>query len=461
MSYTRSSRPKAPTPLVLGPAELRIPAVLVAAALSASILLLPAAPAGAADDVEASAAAPTQDAATWPQWRGPSRDGKVPGNDWPTDLKGLEQVWRLGDLGPSYSGPIVTADTVFTTETIDKTYEKVTAYDRATGELRWQKQWPGAMKVPFFAAANGSWIRSTPVWDDETGTLFVGGIREVVVALDGATGKELWRVDFPKSFESAMPPFGFVCSPMVTGDHLYVEAGESMFKLDKRTGETVWRAGPFTDGEMGETGSFSSPVLATVAGREQLLVQSRTHLRGLDPADGGVLWAQEVPSFRGMNILTPAPWGDGIFTSTYKNASYFFRVEPTSDPAKPFAVELAWQSKPQAYMSSPVLLDGAAYLHLGNGRLTALDLANGEQHWTSKPFGKYWSMAVQGNRILALDNGGELILIEADPAELKILDRRSIADAETWAHVAVSGDEVVVRELHGLSVWRWGTTPEG
>jgi outer membrane protein assembly factor BamB len=39
-----------------------------------------------------------------------------------------------------------------------------------------------------------------------------------------------------------------------------------------------------------------------------------------------VLWAKEVPSFRGMNILTPLPHGDGVFTSTYGGNTRLVRV---------------------------------------------------------------------------------------------------------------------------------------
>ena len=45
------------------------------------------------------------------------------------DTNHLRQVWRV-ELGPSYSGPIVGADRVFTTETKDKKFEVVTAFDR-------------------------------------------------------------------------------------------------------------------------------------------------------------------------------------------------------------------------------------------------------------------------------------------------------------------------------------------
>ena len=39
------------------------------------------------------------------------------------------------------------------------------------------------MKVPFFARKNGSWVRSTPIYSK--GTLYVGGIRDVLRAIDG------------------------------------------------------------------------------------------------------------------------------------------------------------------------------------------------------------------------------------------------------------------------------------
>ena len=66
------------------------------------------------------AADPKPEVATWPQWRGPTRDGLVAKGSpaWPEKLddKALTRKWEADKLGPSYSGPIVSADTVFTTE---------------------------------------------------------------------------------------------------------------------------------------------------------------------------------------------------------------------------------------------------------------------------------------------------------------------------------------------------------
>jgi hypothetical protein len=64
-------------------------------------------------------------------------------------------------------------------------------------------------------------------------------------------------------------------------------------------------------------------------------------------------------------------------------------------------------------------------------------------------------MVAQGDFIVALDQSGELLLIKANPAAFELVDRRKVSDQETWAHLAVSDDEVYVRELTALSAYRW------
>lgn len=396
------------------------------------------------------AAVPGDTLATWPQWRGPNRDGQIQAPAWPETLEGdaVHLLWRV-PLGPGYSGPIVAADRVFVVETEGETTEVVRALDRATGRKLWEARWPGAIKVPFFARANGDWIRATPTYDGEN--VYVAGMRDVLVCLNADTGAEKWRVDFVERFSAPVPDFGFVCSPLAIGPHLYVQAGASFVKLEKATGATVWRTLVDAGGMWGS--AFSSPVLATVAGRGQLLVQTRQDLAGIDPETGNVLWKQEVPAFRGMNILTPTVHGaGGVFTSAYGGKSHLYQVSASGDQ---FAVNPAWSNKTQGYMSSPIIIDGHAYLHLRNRRVTCIDLATGKETWTTKPFGEYWSMVANGNRILALDEKGELLLVQANPAQFTLLSRRQISSEPTWGHLAVGNDELFVRELHAIAVYRW------
>ena len=388
--------------------------------------------------------------ATWSQWRGPHRDGTIEAPAWPSkiDAETLKQKWQV-ELQPSYSGPIVTADRIYTTETRDREQEFVSAYDRQTGNRVWEVGWPGAISVPFFAKENGSWIRATPSCDGES--LYVAGIRDVLVCLNAKTGSVKWRVDFSEALKSELPAFGMVCSPLVIGEFVYIQAGACFAKLNKQTGEIVWKSLPDGGGSMG--GAFSSPTAATIGGVPQLLVQTRTKLAGVDPETGAELWGQEIEAFRGMNILTPVVFNDQVFTSAYGGQSHMFQL--TKDGSS-WAAKEAWQTKQQGYMSTPVVVDGHAYMHLKNQRFACIDLKTGEERWTTKPFGKYWSLVANGNKILALDETGILRLIEANPKEYTLLDEREVASESAWAHLAVCDSDVCIRSLRKLTVLHWG-----
>ncbi|MCP3914674.1 MAG: hypothetical protein GY711_03840 [bacterium] len=134
----------------------------------------------------------------WPQWRGPTRDGHSPGDGWPAKIgeEHLELDWRV-PLGPSYAGPIVSADRVLSVET-------------------------------------------------------EGGPRRSCAPSTGRRARSCGR----RRRSTAVPALGFVCSPLVGGDHLDVQAGGAFFKLDKRSGETVLKS--LADGTPPSTGCWRS-----------------------------------------------------------------------------------------------------------------------------------------------------------------------------------------------------------
>ncbi|MBL8823254.1 MAG: PQQ-binding-like beta-propeller repeat protein [Planctomycetia bacterium] len=391
----------------------------------------------------------TQEPATWPQWRGPTRDGMASGNfTWPDTLQGnvLEKLWRV-ELGPSYSGPIIAGEKVFITETLNKKTETTRALDRKTGKILWSREWAGAMTVPFFARANGDWIRSTPTLDGDS--LYVAGMRDVLVCLDVNTGSERWRVDFVKELNTPLPDFGFVCSPLVVGDHVYVQAGGGFVKLEKKTGKILWRTLQDGGGMMGS--AFSSPIFCTLNQKPQLLVQTRTKLASVEPETGKVNWSQEIPAFRGMNILPPTLVGDAIFTASHSGGAFLFRAAASNN-----AVQEVWKKRYEGYMSSPIVIGDYAYLHMKNQRFSCIDIKTGNPTWTTtKTFGKYWSMVAAKDKMLALDERGDLLLIKANPEKFELLDTRKVSEQECWAHLAVCGDEIYIRDLQGITAYRW------
>lgn len=390
----------------------------------------------------------------WTQWRGPQRNGIAEDASWPRTLDStrLQQMWRV-EIAEGYPGPIVSSNKVFTVETRDKKQEIVRAFDRSSGEQLWERAWDGSMKTPFFSAKNGSWVRSTPAFDGEC--LYVAGMRDLLVCLNADDGSIKWQVDFVKRFDAPLPKFGFVCSPLVIDDAVYVQAGGSFVKLNKQTGETIWRS--LEDGGGMTGGAFSSPIYASICGVDQLVVQTRNVLAGVDPASGDVLWQQEVTAFRGMNIQTPLVVGDTLFTSCYGGASILFELKKEGEA---FSIAEIWRDKKsQGYMSTPVVINENIYFHRRDKRFSCFDPQTKKIQWKSSSFGQYCSLASDGNLILALNEKGELLLIEANPARFNLLDRRKMSKQPTWGHIAIAGDQIFIRELKAIAAYRWKEPP--
>lgn len=399
------------------------------------------------------AAAPENGTSLWDQWRGPARNGISSGPPWPERLQGdhLVTSWRVA-LGAGYSGPLVTEDRVFVMETTGRDSEGVRAFDRITGRQLWKAEWPGGTTVRLPARSRGSFVKSTPAFDGER--LYAAGMGEVIVCLNAATGAILWSCDFPKTYGTKVPGFGCVSSPLVVGDFVYMQAANSFLKLDKRTGSVVWRTLVADKIRiLTDDGAEASPVFAVIQQQPQLVVQARSGLHGIEPERGTVLWSQRTEAFMDNDILTPTVLGDYIFTACQKGGVSLYYIRRSGGA---FTAQTVWhQNKPSGYMSSPVVVGPRGYLYTESNRLACIDLQTGKAVYTTRPFGPYWSMAVRGDKILALDGDGELILLRANSSQFELLDRRRISDQDTWGHLALYGEQIFVREKEGLLALQW------
>jgi outer membrane protein assembly factor BamB len=397
--------------------------------------------------------APENDTPLWDQWRGPARNGTTAGPPWPEQLQGdhLVTSWRV-DVGKGYSGPVVGPDRVFVAETTGADTEGVRAFDRTTGRQLWKAEWRGGTTVRVIARSRGSFVKSTPAFDGER--LYAAGMGELLVCLNAANGAILWSYDFPKLYGTKVPGFGCVSSPLVVGDFVYMQAANSFVKLDKRTGLVVWRTLVADKVRvLTDDGAESSPVFAVIQKQPHLVVQARSGLHGVEPERGTVLWSQRTEALLDNDILTPTVLGDHILTGCQKGGITLYYVRRDGDQ---FTPQTVWhQSKPSGYMSSPVVVGGNGYFHCENNRLACVDIRSGEVVYTTKPFGPYWSMAVRGDKVLALDGDGVLFLLRANASKFELLDRRKVSEQDTWGHVAVCGDQVFVREKEGLLAFRW------
>ena len=229
-----------------------------------------------------------------------------------------------------------------------------------------------------------------------------------------------------------------------------MQAGGAMHKLNKDTGESIWQAA--SDGAGKNSSVFSSPAIETIAGQRQLVIQGRDNLIGVDLETGDELWNQVTPAFRGMSIITPTVFKDGLFVSNYQNPTIMFGVKKSGE--QNYELSERWKNKSRGNMTTPVIVEGHAYTFLQNKRFACIDLESGVVKWSTDKMSKYASLIANGNRILALTSDGDLLLYAANPEKFELIDRRKVA-SDTWAHLAVRGDEVFVRAIDGLLAFKW------
>ena len=148
----------------------------------------------------------------------------------------------------------------------------------------------------------------TPVWD--AGRVYAVGAAGDLVALDAATGKQLWRRDILEENDAKNIRWGVSASPIIAGDLVVTvpgaAKGRAVVAYDKITGEPRWHA-------LSDAASYTTPIAVSLAGRPQLLVVTASRAVGLDLADGSLLWEQPWATDMGINAAQPIVVGENRF----------------------------------------------------------------------------------------------------------------------------------------------------
>ena len=375
----------------------------------------------------------------WPQWRGINRDGVAHGARLPvTWPKQLPLKWRC-PAGKGYSTPVVAGGRVFFTERAG-TSEVIRALDADTGRPVWRQAYPVDYKAHQHAGRHGNWPKATTTVTG--GRVFSFGISGILTALDVTDGKVLWQRDFAAEF-SSVPTFGASASPLVENDLVILpvgdaESGGGIMAFRVADGKTVWRS--VRDGP-----SYCSPIAAELAGIRQVVSFTANQLVGVALEGGKELWTYPFKLPWNETITTPLVWKDKIvFAGRDKGGTRVLRFRREGNGVK---AEDVWQKKAPVYMSSPVIR-GETYFALEHktGRLFCLRLADGALAWKHGKFGDYASLVLAGDRLLILDSGGRLTVIEATPEAYREVAVTRVSESKTYAHLVLVGSRLYVRD---------------
>lgn len=386
--------------------------------------------------------------ADWPQWRGPHRDGRsdlAPRAAWPAALK---PGWKAR-IGVGHSSPVVAGDRVyvFAREGDD---EVASAYDLASGKRLWRQAYAAPYTMNSAAASHGPGPKSTPVLGG--GRLYTFGISGTLSCFDAASGGLEWRRSFGDAHRTTSPAYGATQSPLLDQDRLILHVGGdgdgALMSLIAGTGATGWSLKGYGPG-------YASPVVAELDGVRQYVVQTQSHLVGVDAATGRALWTLPFATPWEQNAVTAVVTGGAVVYSGLDQGIHAVRPRRQGDR---WTAEEAWRNDALSmYMSSPVL-DGKrlfGFSHRKKGEFFCLDVETGRTLWRSEGRqGENAALVAVGRDLLLLKDAAELLVIRMDADTFAPIATYTVAQSPTWAHPVPTAKGVLVKDLDSLALLR-------
>jgi outer membrane protein assembly factor BamB len=383
----------------------------------------------------------------WNQWRGPKRDAVVASFSapatWPDKLKPL---WKV-QVGIGHSSPVVAGKRVFVHTRKDEN-EVVSCFDLDSGKQLWTDSYPTPYKMNPAAVTHGKGPKSTPVVSDNK--LFTLGISGILSCYDAASGKLLWRREFSKTNKSTSPLYGTAMSPLVDRGLLIAHVGGddsgTLAAFDTGTGETRWTWS-------GDGPGYASPIIVEIDGTRHIVTQTQKHIVGVSASNGQLLWEIPFETEYVQNIVTPVVYKQTLILSGIDKGVFAINLAQRGGKWVP---EQLWQNTDVSmYMSSPVVSGDYIYglSHKRKGQFFCLDARNGKALWLSNGReGDNSAAVLAGEFLLMLNEGAELVVLRADPKQLTVLKKYSVADSPTWAHPVLVGKRVLIKDASSLAL---------
>jgi outer membrane protein assembly factor BamB len=378
-------------------------------------------------------------AADWPQWRGPHRDGKSEETgllaQWPAG--GPHLVWKVQGLGEGYSSFAVVGNRLYTQGQIGDE-EFVIALDVATGKQVWKTTTGHAL-----GNDRGNGPRGTPTTDGNR--LYAVGGDGTLVCLDAATGKKVWSTNFVADFKGRTPHWGYSESPLVEGNQLIVTPGgpgAAIVALNKTSGAVIWKS-------QSDGAAYSSAMPFDAGETHGMAILTASAAVGLNMKNGELLWRYPNISNRTANIATPIVKADHVFVSTdYGTGCALLLLKPQGGSVE--ATEVYFNKDMRNHYTTSVLVGDYLYGY-SSGILTAMEFLTGKVAWRDRAVGK-GNCTYADSRLYCMGESGIVGLIEPTPTAYTEKSRFEISKGEypTWTPPVVANGRLYLREQDNL-----------
>jgi outer membrane protein assembly factor BamB len=385
----------------------------------------------------------------WTQWRGPNRDGVIPSftppREWPQQLV---RKWKV-EVGLGYATPIVVGNRVYLFSRQGDN-EVMSGLDADSGKVLWQTTYPAVFTMHSAATPHGKGPKSTPVFAN--GRLYSIGMTGVVTAFNAADGRQIWQ----KPGSPLVPTYtSHAFSPLVTGGLVIFHVGGhnkgALTAYDVNTGDVKWAWSG--DGPTFGPG-YGSPVVADFGGTRQIVTITQSRLVSLDAATGALLWDRPFPSNNDTNSGTPIVYGQTLIAGGNNAPTVALSVARRNNQ---WAVEQMWDNTdiPLRLTNGVIVRDALFTLTARNsGQYVSVDAKTGKTLWMSegRQAGNA-AISTAGDVVLSLEDDGELVVVRSSQTAFEPVRRYKVADTDTWAQPAISGNRIFVKDVASLTLW--------
>jgi outer membrane protein assembly factor BamB len=373
-----------------------------------------------------------EQAADWPGWRGPNRDGKSPDRgllrQWPSGGPAL--LWDFDRAGHGFSNVAVAGGTVYATGDVDGALMLFAL--GSDGKLLWQA------KADRAYTGGHPGARATPTVDGSR--LYLLSADGAIGCFDARTGRKVWS-RHTKELGGAPGKWGYAESVLIYRDLAILKPGgeKCIVALDKASGQTTWTTSGFSAGP-----EYGSSILVTFAGRPMVVTGTRGGIVGVDARNGKLLWQNPWSANIVASCPTPA-YADGcvFWANGYKSGGVCLRLERQGDS---ITAEQVWTTADMVcHHGGYIIHEGYIYGNHANG-WACLDLKTGKRIWEGRAVGKGSLCWADGMLYLFGEKNGQAALATCSPAGLKLCGRLQVAgEGTSWAHPVVIGGRLYLR----------------
>jgi outer membrane protein assembly factor BamB len=270
-------------------------------------------------------------------------------------------------------------------------------------------------------------------------------------------GKEIWKRNLQKDYGQFGLNWGYGSSPLLYQGKLIIEVlhGNNtddpsyIVALDSATGKEVWKQERPTDAPRESPDAYTTPAVLTVDGKTQIVISGGDYVTGHDPATGKEIWRASGlnPTKQGNYRIVGSPViADGMIYAPSRNRPIIaLKAGGTGDVTG----NTVWKYEDPGGPDVPTPVSDGKYFYMVNdrGMVICLGAKTGKLIYGPE---RTANGTVDASPLLAdgklyITNENAVTTVVAAGPEFKVLATNELDGSYTLSSIAVSGKQLFIR----------------